>query len=112
MSPLPLSQEQHGESSGEALVEEESHAGDQVLPERGEEGKIHSGSPGWGRGRMSTPILARRTCSFQKVINPLLIGDYRVFSESAVFQFKLIFQILPEFFSDCHNSFISNKLHR
>src|SRR5579875_241901 len=76
-------QEQHGESSGEALVEEESHAGDQVLPERGEEGKIHSGSPGWGRGRMSTPILARRTCSFQKVINPLLIGDYRVFSESA-----------------------------
>jgi hypothetical protein len=32
---------------------------------------------------MLTPILARRTCSCQKVIKTLLIGHYRAFSESA-----------------------------
>jgi hypothetical protein len=72
-----------------SLVEKEGHAGEQVLPEGGEEGKIHSSSPGWDRSRVSTPILARRTSSRQKVIKPLLMGRYRAFSESAVFQKRL-----------------------
>jgi hypothetical protein len=76
-------EEQDGESSGVPLVQEEGHASDQILPEQREEGKIHSSSPGWERGRVSTPILARRTSSCQKVVNAPFIGDYDAFLESA-----------------------------
>jgi hypothetical protein len=44
-------QEQNGQSPGMSLVQEEGHVGEQILPDQGKEGKIHSGSPGWGRRR-------------------------------------------------------------
>ena len=67
-----------------SLMKEESHAGEQVLPEQGKEAKIHSSSPGWGRGRVPTPLLAWRTSSRHNVFKELFIGDERVFSGSGL----------------------------
>src|SRR5262249_57214339 len=60
-------EEQDGQSPGVALVEERGQAGGQVLPKGRQEGKIHGGSPGWGRGRVATPILAREPSARQKI---------------------------------------------
>ena len=71
-----FAQEQDGQAAGVALVQEGGHAADAGLPEGRQEGKIHGGSPGWRRGRVPTPILAREPSPRHKIAKPLLIGDY------------------------------------
>jgi hypothetical protein len=69
-------QEQDSQPPGVALVEAGGQAGGEVLPKGWQEGKIQVGSPGWGRGREVTPILARESSSCQKIAIPVPIGDY------------------------------------
>ena len=65
-----------GQAEGRALVQAGGQSRGEVLPEQRQEEKIHSGSPGWGRGRVATPILAREPSRCQKVTLRLLMGDY------------------------------------
>jgi hypothetical protein len=76
-------QEEDGEPPGVALVETGGQGGGQALPKEREERKIHGGSPGWGRGRVATPILAREPSPCQKVTKRLVIGANWLYSESA-----------------------------
>ncbi len=66
--------EEDAQAEGVALVQTGRQAVGKVLPKPGEKAKIHGGSPGWDRGRVVTPILAREPSSDQKWSICLLIG--------------------------------------
>jgi hypothetical protein len=51
--------EQHGQAPGVAAVQAGREGTGAGLPKQGQVAKIHGGTPGWGRGRVSSPILAR-----------------------------------------------------
>jgi hypothetical protein len=63
-------------SPGVSLVEKSSHVSDKVLPQRRQAGTIYNGFPSNAREGASTPILARKPYTRQKIASYLIIAVF------------------------------------